>query len=81
MIPYISMLEGNFTRYNMEFISKMNSVYGIRFYELMKSWLFGEARKKKTVEITAEEMAEKLDTISYEVFCNISYRVPRVYLK
>ena len=51
MIPYISMLEGGFTRYNMEYIAKMNSVYGIRFYELMKSWLFGEPRKVKVVEI------------------------------
>jgi plasmid replication initiation protein len=51
MIPYISMLEGNFTRYNMEHIAGMTSVYGIRFYELMKGWLFGEPRKVKTVEI------------------------------
>lgn len=51
MIPYISMLEGGFTRYNMAYIAKMNSVYGIRFYELMKSWLFGEPRRTKTVEI------------------------------
>ena len=27
-----------------------------------------------------EELARKLDTISYEVFCNISARVPRVYV-
>lgn len=31
-------------------------------------------------EITVEELAAKLDTISYEVFCHISSRVPRVYL-
>lgn len=30
--------------------------------------------------ITAEEMAEKAGTISYEVFCNISKRVPRVFV-
>ena len=30
-------------------------------------------------EITAEDIAEKLDTISYEVTCGISSRVPRVY--
>ena len=30
--------------------------------------------------IPAEELAAKLDTISYEVFCNVSARVPRVYL-
>ena len=27
-----------------------------------------------------EELAKKLDTITYEVFCNVSARVPRVYL-
>ncbi|HEY0159377.1 MAG TPA: alanine racemase [Thermoanaerobaculia bacterium] len=31
-------------------------------------------------EIAAEELAAKLDTISYEVFCGVSARVPRVYL-
>ena len=29
--------------------------------------------------IPAEELAAKLDTISYEVFCNVGARVPRVY--
>ncbi|HEX7192162.1 MAG TPA: alanine racemase C-terminal domain-containing protein, partial [Thermoanaerobaculia bacterium] len=29
--------------------------------------------------ITADEIAARTDTISYEVFCNISARVPRVY--
>jgi alanine racemase len=31
-------------------------------------------------EITVEELAAKLGTISYEVLCNVSARVPRVYL-
>jgi alanine racemase len=30
-------------------------------------------------EITAEEIAEKIGTISYEVFCLVGKRVPRVY--
>lgn len=30
-------------------------------------------------EISAEELAKKLDTISYEVFCSVGARVPRVY--
>jgi alanine racemase len=30
-------------------------------------------------EITAEELAKRTGTISYEVFCRISRRVPRVY--
>jgi len=31
--------------------------------------------------ITAEEVAEKAGTISYEIFCGISARVPRVYIR
>ena len=29
--------------------------------------------------ISAEELAAKTDTISYEVFCRVSKRVPRLY--
>jgi alanine racemase len=29
--------------------------------------------------ITADEMAQKTQTISYEVFCRITARVPRLY--
>jgi alanine racemase len=31
-------------------------------------------------EIRVEELASKLDTISYEVFCGVTARVPRIYL-
>lgn len=31
--------------------------------------------------ITAEEVAEKAGTISYEIFCRLSARVPRVYIR
>jgi alanine racemase len=31
--------------------------------------------------LRAEELAAKLDTITYEVFCNVSKRVPRFYLE
>ena len=30
-------------------------------------------------EISAEELAAKLGTISYEILCGVSARVPRVY--
>ncbi len=32
-------------------------------------------------EITADELAQKEDSINYEVVCGLSKRVPRVYLK
>ena len=59
VIKYISLLEGNFTRYNLEYVAGMSSIYGIRFYELMKSWLFGEPKKIKRVAI--DELKELLD--------------------
>lgn len=38
--------------------------------------LFGEGPNCQT----AEDLAEMLDTISYEIICNVNKRVPRVYL-
>lgn len=40
--------------------------------------LMGEGER---LSINAEEIAEKIGTINYEVICMISKRVPRVYLK
>lgn len=40
--------------------------------------LFGSDGKN---EITADEVAEKIGTVSYEVLCAVGRRVPRVYLK
>ncbi|MBK8455373.1 MAG: replication initiation protein [Thiofilum sp.] len=51
VLPYISMLEGNFTRYNIEYVASMNSVYGLRFYELFKCWLMGDKSKIKTIPL------------------------------
>jgi alanine racemase len=33
------------------------------------------------IEISAEEVAELCGTISYEILCGISARVPRLYLR
>jgi len=38
MLPYLGELKGQFTRYNLEHIGKMTSVYGIRLYELLAQW-------------------------------------------
>lgn len=40
----------------------------------------GAAARGRGDGITAEELAAKLGTISYEVFCSVGARVPRVYL-
>jgi alanine racemase len=38
--------------------------------------LIGQQGKER---ITAEEVAEKIGSVSYEVFCSIGHRVPRMY--
>ncbi|MFH2012255.1 MAG: alanine racemase [Pseudomonadota bacterium] len=37
--------------------------------------------KQGDKEISADEIADKIGTISYEVFCGVSKRVPRIYIK
>ena len=59
VIPYISMLEGQFTRYNLAYIAPMTSVYGVRFYELFKCWLMGN--KTVTKAIGLDELKNLLD--------------------
>ena len=36
---------------------------------------------KRQVSDSAEDIARKTDTITYEVLCGVSRRVPRVYLE
>jgi plasmid replication initiation protein len=38
ILPYLSELRGGFTKYKLEHIGKMTSVYAIRLYELLMQW-------------------------------------------
>jgi plasmid replication initiation protein len=38
IVPYISRLEAQFTRYKLEKVAKMTSPYAIRLYELLMQW-------------------------------------------
>jgi len=43
ILPYLTQLTEQFTKYKIKYISKMNSVYGVRLYELLVQWQsFGE---------------------------------------
>ncbi len=48
MLPYLSELKGQFTRYKLAHIANMTSVYGIRLYELLMQW---KTTGKREVEI------------------------------
>ncbi len=61
IIPYISMLEGRFTRYSIYSISDMNSTYGMRFYELMQKWKSENGVKKSKKEVKLVDLKSQLD--------------------
>ncbi len=69
--PLLGNLKGYFLKYNLEYISKMKSVYSIRLYELCKQY---QKIGKRTFKI--EEIREILETgDSYPLFANFKARV------
>lgn len=56
IIPFISLLEGNFKPYLLEAVAGMSSIYGIRFYELMMQW-----ESKGEREIALDELKKILE--------------------
>lgn len=48
MLPYLSELKRAFTRYRLEHIGKMTSIYAIRLYELLAQW---QSVGKREVEL------------------------------
>ncbi len=55
IIPYLSELKGNFTKYKLENISNFKSAHSIRIYELLCQWSFIGER-----EIELEELKKLL---------------------
>lgn len=48
MLPYLSELKGQFTKYELKHIGNMTSIYGIRLYELLMQW---KSTGKREIEI------------------------------
>jgi plasmid replication initiation protein len=48
IVPYLSKLKGQFTRYKLEHVGKMTSIYGVRLYELLMQW---KTTGKREIEI------------------------------
>ena len=64
VIPYLTLLQREFTQYKLAAISQMTSIYAIRLYELLKQW--GNITKR---EVSIEwlkkqfEIDDKYDTL------------------
>ena len=39
VLPYLTQLRGNFTKYKLQYVSKFKSTHSIRIYELLVQWL------------------------------------------
>ena len=70
--PFLSQLEGNFTKYRVKNISRMNSIYSIRIYEMLMRW-----KSLKTVTLTVDQLKDRLQLTSkgYAAFGNIRQKV------
>lgn len=59
ILPYLTMLKGNFTRYRLENVVQLTSFYAVRIYELIVYWSRNGEFKQKQIEI--DELKQILD--------------------
>lgn len=71
ILPYLSELKGQFTRYELKNIGNMTSIYGIRLYELLMQW---KQIGKREIEIEWLKNQLQLDE-SYARMDNFKARV------
>lgn len=71
ILPYLSELKGQFTRYDLENIGKMTSIYAIRLYELLAQW--GGLGKR---EVELDWLKKQFDIEDqYSAMCDFKKRV------
>lgn len=71
MLPYLSLLQGQFTKYKLEHVGKMTSIYAIRTYELLMQW---QSIGKREIALSDFKKLLQLDT-KYERMDNFKSRV------
>ena len=71
ILPYLSSLEGTFTKYELKHIGKMTSIYAIRLYEFLMQW---RTTGKREIEINWLKEQFELDE-SYNRMDNLKRRV------
>jgi plasmid replication initiation protein len=58
VLPFLTSLAREFTRYQIKHVAPMSSVYAIRLYELLKQWVMIGERQLDIAEIKAMLMIE-----------------------
>lgn len=64
MFPYLLDLRERYTQYSLEYVLPMRSKYGIRLYELMRSY----ANMDSAVRMSIEELKQRMDCDKYARF-------------
>lgn len=59
ILPYLTLLKGNFTRYRMNNVVQLTSFYAVRIYELLVTWSQNGKIDQKEIEI--DELKQILD--------------------
>lgn len=73
IIPYLSQLKKEFTKYQLEHVSQMSSIYAVRIYEILAQHQF---KDKKEVTISILDLREKLQIEDkYPKFSSIKQKV------
>lgn len=71
ILPYLSNLKGNFTKYELKHIANMSSVYGIRLYELLMQW---RSTGRREIEIDWLKKQLQIENV-YPAMCDFKKRV------
>lgn len=71
--PYLSLLNKNFTYYELQSIAKLSSAHAVRIYEMLAQW----RTTKQTPAISVESFREMLDLqeSKYEKFYDLKRRI------
>jgi len=59
ILPYLSQIQNNYTRYELQNVSLMGSIYAIRLYEWLMQW-----RTTRTLDIPLDEYRRRLQVQS-----------------
>ena len=71
MLPYLGKLRGEFTKYKLEHIGKMTSIYAIRLYELLVQW-----QKTGSREVEIDWLKKQFEIEDgYNSMCDFKKRV------
>lgn len=71
MLPFLYDLKERYTTYSLEYVLTMRSKYGIRLYELLKSY----QHLGKEISFTLEEFKQRLDVRDYDRYPDLRRRV------